>query len=150
MRFVVPIVTVVIFFVGLWSPVHGDDAQDVRTAVFELYDALNNGDADAFVGHMWPGGYTEFGGSGGLIETLDKAYIRGALEAGVKTDLGVQHLDVRVHGDSAIVTGYRVGSITMPNGTASDDTLCLSMMWFRENGKWKLAHVHLSPLRPND
>ncbi len=124
------------------------DADDVRTAVIDLYAKLNAADADAFIEYMLPQGYTEFGANGDGIFTIDQDYVRDGFSSGIKADLEVRDIEVRVLNDSAIVTGYRVGSIAMPGEEPKERTLCLSMMWTRQEGKWKLVHVHLSPHKP--
>jgi ketosteroid isomerase-like protein len=129
-------------------PADASDADDVRAAVVDLYAKLNAADADAFIEYMLPEGYTEFGASGRALFMIDQDYVREGFASGIKADLEVRELKVRVFRDSAIVTGYRVGSIAMPGEEPRERTLCLSMMWTRQEDKWKLVHVHLSPHNP--
>ena len=123
----------------------GADEVDIRSAVIHLYETLNSHDADSFVQYMLPDGYTEFSAGGGPLSTLSEQYIRNALASDLEIDLQVENLGVRQFGDAAFVTGYRVGSITSPGEVPRPQRLCLSMMWVRVHGEWKLAHVHLSP-----
>jgi ketosteroid isomerase-like protein len=130
------------------SLARASDADDVRAAVIDLYAKLNATDTEAFIEYMLPEGYTEFSADGGRLFTIDQDYIRDGFASGIKPDFEIRDLEVRVFKDSAIVTGFRVGGIARPGEKAKTSTLCLSMMWIRKEGKWKLVHVHLSPHRP--
>ena len=122
-----------------------DKAEDVRAAVLGLYNALNAGDADAFVQYMAPGGYTEFSEDGGPLFKIDEEYVRNVFGAGLKGDFEIQELKVEVFKDAAFVTGYRFGRLTIPDKPTQKSRLRLSMVWDLQGGKWKLTHVHLSP-----
>jgi ketosteroid isomerase-like protein len=119
--------------------------EEVRAAVVDLYSALNAGNADAFVPYMASGGYTEFSEDGGPLFNIDEAYVKQAFNSGLRADFEIQELKVRVFGDTAVATGYRVGKFIIPNEATERSKLCLSMVWFCQEGKWKLVHVHLSP-----
>lgn len=128
------------------------DVEAVKAAVIDVYSKLNAADADALTKYLLPSGYSEFVEDGSGLVTLDLETLREVFAAGARTDLEVRDLKVKVLNDSAIVTGYRVGSITMPDQEPEEGTFCLSMMWVRESGQWRLGHVHLSPSRdvPSD
>jgi hypothetical protein len=119
--------------------------EDLRAAVIGVYSALNAGNADAFVPYMASGGYTEFSEDGGPLFNIDEDYVRRAFNSGLRADFEIQELKVKVVGDAAVATGYRVGKFIIPNKPTERSRLCLSMMWFFQEGKWKLVHVHLSP-----
>ncbi len=121
--------------------------ENVRSAVVGLYAALSAKDANAVVRYMLPDGYTEFSEDGSRLSVLDQEYIRNALASDVEIDLAVRDLEVTSYGDAGIVTGYRVGSIKLRSGSKSEATLRLSMVWVKQSGEWRLAHVHLSPSR---
>ncbi len=122
-----------------------DKEEDVKTAVVNLYSALNAKDADTFVQYMAPGGYTEFSQDGSPLFNIDEEYVRRIFERDWKANFEIQELKAKVFESAAVVTGYRVNTRTMSDGTIQISRLCLSMMWFHQEGKWKLAHVHLSP-----
>jgi len=58
-----------------------------------------------------------------------------------------RHLEVKVYGETALVTGYVVGSQTLPNGTTQQISLRRSAVWLKQGGQWKEIHAHLSPMR---
>jgi len=122
-----------------------DKEEDVKTAVANLYSALNAKNTDTFVQYMAPGGYTEFSEDGSPLFNIDEEYIRRGFARDWKVNFEIQELKVKVFESAAVVTGYRVETLAMSDGTTQKIRLCLSMMWFHQEGKWKLAHVHLSP-----
>jgi hypothetical protein len=139
----VPLILVLCFVVNAQKK--ADKAEDVRAAVLGLYSALDAGDADAFLPYMAPGGYTEFGEDGNPLFNIDEEYVKRAFKEGLRADFEIQELKVKVLENAAVATGYRVGRFIIPNTPTEKRKLCLSMTWFRQEGKWKLVHVHLSP-----
>lgn len=119
--------------------------QEVTNAVHAVYSALNAKDADALTELIVGEGYTEYNGSGGPIVLISPQLIREAFDSDASFNYAAEQIDVAVTGQSAIVTGYRVGTYTSPEGQDFPGTLRLSMFWVNDSGKWLLAHVHLSP-----
>ena len=126
------------------------DEDDVKTAVQKLYDALNNGDPAGYVNLVLPG-YTHFPRSGGLLtgastsEELRKT-LQGMFEAGLVFNVRIHHLEVKNHGTTAIATYYTTGPVTYPDGTVLQGTFRASLVWLKQAGQWKIAHMHLSRL----
>lgn len=121
-----------------------DDAADVSTAVNDLYSKLKSNDAPGFSAFVPSEGFTEFNPESGELKNLNMEFFRGAMDSGSKIDLHVSDLKVQILGQCAIVTGYRVGSITLPDGKRLESNQCLTMVWAKEPPGWKLHHVHLS------
>ena len=114
---------------------------DVKAAVQKYITALNTGDVNAYVQSRTPE-YSAFGG-GGLVEKYhsleeQRSRFQRNINSGVEFDLQTRHLDVRVYGNAAIVTGYAVG------GNSADQR---TSVWIKQGGQWKQAHRHTSPLR---
>ncbi len=117
-----------------------DDVDDVKAAVQKYITALNTGDANAYVQSRTPE-YSSFGG-GGLVERYhsleeQRSRFQGNINSGVQFNLQIRHLDVRVYGNAAIVTGYTVAGNTANQRTS---------VWIKQGGQWKQAHRHTSPL----
>ena len=140
---IVPLVLLFCFTIACQNK--ANKTEDVSEAVVALYSALNSGNADSFIQYMAPGGYTEFSEDGGPPFNIDEEYVRRAFKEGLRGDFEVQELKVKVLNDLAVVTGYRVGRFIIPNKQSDKSKLRLSMLWFCQEGKWKLVHVHLSP-----
>ncbi len=56
------------------------------------------------------------------------------------------HVEVKVFGDTAITTGYVVGSSTSPDGTTRRVMMRRTGVVIKRNGQWKELHNHLSPV----
>jgi len=123
----------------------GPGEQEVIEAVHAAYAAINAKNADALIDLILPEGYTEYSESGGAAFLISPQSVRDILASDLAVNLAVQDIEVSVIGESAIVTGYRAGSIEFSDGQRSAGTFRLSMLWVRDSGKWLLAHVHLSP-----
>lgn len=140
---ILPLALILCFMVSFQA--QADKEEDVKTAVVNLYSALNAKNTDTFVQYMAPGGYTEFSQDGSPLFNIDEEYVRRIFERDWKANFEIQELKAKVFESAAVVTGYRVKTLVMSDGTTQKIRLCLSMMWFHQEGKWKLAHVHLSP-----
>ena len=143
LRMILSLALILCFMVSFQA--QADKEEDVKTAVVNLYSASNAKDADTFVQYMAPGGYTEFSQDGSPLFNIDEEYVRRIFERDWKANFEIQELKAKVFESAAVVTGYRVETLVMSDGTTQKIRLCLSMMWFHQEGKWKLAHVHLSP-----
>lgn len=120
-----------------------DDVADVSDAVNDLYRSLGSKNLEALSNYIPSQGFTEFNPEHKDLQVMKLSYFKGAFDAGVAINLHVEQLQARVLGNTAIVTGYRVGSITFPDGKVTNDRSCLTMMWAKAK-TWMLQHVHLS------
>lgn len=53
-------------------------------------------------------------------------------------------LQVRVHGDAAIMTGRMLTTRQTASGTETMDTFA-TQTWIKQNGSWKLAAIQVGP-----
>lgn len=67
-------------------------------------------------------------------------------DTGETYDLRCRDLRVYIHKDTAIATAYLVGTIPGTNGARTHVSGRSSWVHLRQNGEWKIAHNHLSPL----
>ena len=67
---------------------------------------------------------------------------------GFKYNRYIRHIDVRVYGNAAVVSGYKTGSITWPSGNKTAGNIRFSEVWIKQGGQWKTVHGHASPLEP--
>lgn len=129
-----------------------DDVDDVKALVHKYYAALNAGDANGRARYHMPE-YSAFGPGGGILETMysleeqTKSY-QSAYNAGQRVNVQIRHLNVRVYGNAAIVTGYVVGTLTNPDGKTIQLRGQRSGMWIKQGGQWREAHRHNSPIAP--
>lgn len=122
-----------------------DDAADVRKAVDGLYSSMAESDLEKVARFVPPHGFTEFNTDGTELKRLDLALFKGAFADGFRIEYHVEQQNVRMIDDhSAIVTGYRVGALTFPDGKRMASRNCSSMVWLKHADKWMLEHIHLS------
>jgi ketosteroid isomerase-like protein len=123
--------------------VSADDAANVANAVNDLYRSLGARDLGTLAMYIPQEGFTEFNPEHKDLQIVGLNMFKGAFDAGVAINLHVEQLRARVMGNTAIVTGYRVGAITFPDGKVVSERQCLTMNWSKAK-TWTLQHVHLS------
>ncbi len=141
--------TLLVVGMFLMPAVLADDVDDVKAAMQSYFDAINSGNGAAVARHRVPG-YSIFGG-GGLIERSGSIAQQGndiqvQTDAGWKRDYRIQHLEVRVYGNAAVVTGYMTGTLTVPDGTVIQQRQQRTGVWIKQGGQWKEVHRHGSQL----
>ena len=136
----------VLFFVGVAQV---DDQKDAEAAFDALIAAWNAGDIDAAVKQYAPD-VTFFWPNGNLLEKADFEGVRPFLASGGKIDVRYSHEDITVYGNSAILTGYEQRSFTPPEGQSFTETLRSTVNLAKQQGEWKIVHVHLSYLTPEN
>ncbi len=127
-----------------------DDADDVKAAVLGHFVALNAGDANAYI-QYYPAETSTFA-DGGLLNTSTsveaiKNGFQASVDAGFKRNIQMRHLDIRVYGNTAVTTGYGVGTTTLPDGTTVQVAYQRTSVLIKQGGQWKEVHQHRSPLR---
>ena len=140
-----------LFVVGMFltTPALADDAEDVKAAELDLLAAENAGDMDRMYRHIDPE-RTIFLPSGGLLVVAggekDKRRRQASFDAGLKFDLRVRHLEAEVYGNTAVLTYYRVGTITRPDGISRSIKFRVTVVRIKQGGQWKEVHRHGSNL----
>lgn len=124
-----------------------DDVADVKAAEMAFNAAQNAGDTNGMFKYLLPD-RTVYGSSGGrLVQgwTEESRKRRQAdFDAGRKIDLKIEELSVRIYGDTAVSTFYRIGTMKELDGITRQVHLRISGVWVRQRGEWKLAHRHES------
>ncbi len=128
-----------------------DDADDVKSAVQELFAAIRAGDANGQSRPRMPD-YSNFGRGGGLLlkNTSTEQQIRAfqaTVDAGAKRNYQLRNLEVKVYGNAAVVTAYLVGTRTGANGNTVRMADRRTGVWIKQGGQWRDAHMHQSPIR---
>jgi len=128
-----------------------DDADDVRAAVESYFDAINSGNAAAMVQRRMPE-YSVFAGGGFISRSHSleeqRNNFQATVDAGQKRNLQVRHIEVKIYGNAAVVTGYLTGTNTTPDGTVNQLRQQRTGVWIKQGGQWKEVHRHSSPLLP--
>jgi ketosteroid isomerase-like protein len=122
-----------------------DEVAEVRAAVMKHLDALNAGDAEARA-KFYVSDATGFDFDNGPMATGRSEAEGPHGSGGQLRDLQFRDLRINIHKDAAVATGYLVGKIAMPGGRSQPIAGRSTWVHVRQNGTWKIAHTHLSPL----
>ncbi len=143
--------TLVVVGMFLTTVAMADDVDDVKAAVQSYFDAINSGNGAAVARHRIPE-YSVFAGGGLIARSSSTAQQRDDFQtladAGRKLNLRIQHMDVRVYGNAAVVTGYLMGTNTTPDGTVLQSRQQRTGVWVKQGGQWKEVHRHAAQLFP--
>ncbi len=124
-----------------------DDVDDVRAEMERYFAALNAGDANAYIQHFMPE-TSAIVGTGLISHSHSLEEQKNAFVAtGLERNLQLRHLEVKVYGNTAVVTGYVVGSTTNANGTTNQTRALRTGVMIKQGGQWKEVHQHRSLLR---
>ncbi len=112
-----------LFVIGMFATAvaMADDVDDVKAEMERYFAALNTGDASGYIQHFMPE-TTAFVGTGLMSEAHSlqeqRRAFQASLDAGLQRNLRLRHLEVRIYGNTAVTTGYVVGTTTF-NGTTN-------------------------------
>lgn len=135
----------------LTTPVRANDVEDVQEAYTKHIMLSRTGQVELFVDQHFPG-HSAFGPTGGMLTRYDspeeEKKSRSRMRQPVYTSLAniLRHLEVRVYGDAAVVTGYLDGPITLTDGSRRQGTRRVTAVWIRQGTEWLEVHDHMSPL----
>ncbi len=138
------ILTILVVGTALTIAANPDDVNDIKMVVQAVYSALKAKDAGAIAQYMHPQ-HSQFLPGEPLTEGFDQEHLKAFLGSEVKVDLETRHLGVKIYGNTAIVTGYEVGTVWTFGGITKV-TNQLTQVWIKQEGKWKQVHSHASPL----
>ena len=122
-----------------------DDVSDVKAAELAFNAVQNAGKIDAMIRLSLPDRTVFPRGDGPLIAgwTEEARKRRQAeFDAGRKVDYRIEQLEVRVFGNAAVTTFYRIGTVKEIGGVPKPSRLRQSGVWVRTADGWKLAHRH--------
>ena len=126
-----------------------DDLEDVMAAGDAVIAAWNAGDVDAIQKHYEPD-FTRYDNSGNLLSgAWNWAGLKKWFESGAKVAISRRrHGEVRVYGNTAILTGYARLNVTQPDGASRITTGRGTSVLVKQGGQWKYVHHHASLLTP--
>ena len=127
-----------LFVVGMFltTPALADDVDDVQALELEHLAALNAGNVDGYVNHHAEGrnAFLPFGFLDTDTREEQRKNRQATLDAGIKINNLHRHLEVKVYGNAAVVTGYVLGTRTSPDGRSTQRVLRRSAMWIKQDG----------------
>ncbi len=135
-----------LFVIGMFltTVAMADDVDDVKAAFLDFYASLRSGDVDGYMQYFSAPGATAFETEGGLLSTSTLEELRRNRQAGASAgnnpNVRLRHMEVRVYGNTAVLTGYRVS----PNDPS---VAWYTNVWVKQGTTWKRVHRHASPVR---
>jgi hypothetical protein len=127
----------------------GDEAV-IIAATHAHFAALNAGNLAEHLAHHLPGN-SAFASGGSLLDEFstpedERVPLQADLDRGVRFNLQLRHLQVKVYGNAAVVTGYVVGTVRQPDGTTQEVRDRRSALLIKQGAEWREAHTHSSSL----
>ena len=118
----------------------------VQEAVEETLAALVTNEFTTFADFFHDDARGFFVDGSRMIEGLGVMAFRAAYLAGLRTNVVMSNLNVRVYGNTAVSGALLGGSVTLPGGAVRDGTWRYSDTRILEEGTWKIVQYHISQL----
>lgn len=147
MKPVHPLASIALAMTLLNAPLAGaaaDAATDPVAATADFFAKITAKDLDAVVHYLPAEGFTETVPESKELLHLDAKAFDGLFKSGRQIDLRVADLALQRFGDTALVTGTRLGGIGAPNAAPASGRLAFTALWTRGPAGWQLRHLHLS------
>ncbi len=148
-KIAVPIVLVLgIALMSISTADEHEDTAGIREALASISAAYEAGDANAVAQYIHPelSSFLPPPLGGLLDEEFDKNELQAWFDSGFKLQFKYYHLGFKVYGNTAIVTSYNELTVTIPTTEQYTVVRRNSLIWIKEEGKWKMVHRHASPL----
>ena len=138
----------IIFIFCLMSSLASGSARaqedDVRAAVEETLAALIARDVPAFARFYHEDTRGFFVDRSNMIEGFSSLAVRAALLTGLRLDVTMSDLNVKVYGNAAVSGALFRGSVTLPGGAVATGAWRYSETRVLEDGTWKVVQYHVS------
>ena len=132
------------------SVASADDEEDVIAAMLDYISGWNNGDAAKIAEYILPDATSFTQGTGLAAGPFNQTNLQNNMDNGANFNLLFRNMKVQVYGDTAIFTAYEVGSISGPQGQTNQGPWRYTSVLVKQDGVWKQAHRHASPLRTGE
>jgi len=143
----IPYVLVVASVLALAQPTHAQDAASLRTAIENHYAAIHAGDRETTLSHHLAD-FSIFPGNGRILAEpgfSEAAERQGATFDFPTIDLNMSHFTAQIYDDAGVAMFYLSGTKSV-RGEVTAGTWRVSAVWLWQDGEWKEAHHHESPL----
>jgi hypothetical protein len=119
---------------------------DVRADISATLSALAAGDGPSFVKYFHEEASGFFVSGSIMTGGVTLLAFRAAYLTGLRTNLVMRNLNVRVYGNTAVSGAVLAGSVTLPGGAVTPGTWRYSDTRVLEEGVWKIVQYHISQL----
>jgi hypothetical protein len=123
---------------------NGEAGANVMADVSATLSALATGDGTTFVDFFHDDVRGFFVDGSRMVEGISVLAFRAAYLTGLRTNLVMSDLNVRVYGNTAVSGALLGGSVTLPGGAVRSGTWRYSDTRVLENGRWKVVQYHIS------
>ena len=138
----------VIFVLCLMSSLASGSAAaqeaEVRAAVSATLAALVARDVPGFARFYHNDTRGFFVDRTSMIEGFSSVAVRLAFATGLRVNVVMNDLDVKVYGNTAVVRAIFQGSVTLPLGAVASGTWRYSETRVLDEGTWKVVQYHVS------
>ncbi len=117
---------------------------EVRAAIEETLAALIARDAATFGSFYHDDTRGFFVDRTTMINGYSSIAVRLAFGTGLRVNVTMDELDVKVYGNTAVVGARFQGSVTLPGGAVATGTWRYSETRVLEDGTWKVVQYHVS------
>jgi len=117
---------------------------DVASAAVDLYARMTARDLAGVLRYVPAAGLTEIGPSAPSVHVLKPAAFETLFSSEAVIRLRAEDVNVQRFGNTAVVTGVRLGSVGSKEEGPAEPRSLFTMVWTNDKGGWLLRHVHLS------
>jgi len=117
---------------------------DAAAASASLYADMSARNLPGVLRFIPEPGFTEISPDSDQVQRLDAKAFEGLFKSQLLIDLHMEGMQVQALGDVAVVTGTRIGSITVPGTLPAEERQLATLVWSKAGDQWKLRHIHLS------
>ena len=117
-------------------------AEEIRTLELHLAGLLRSGAWDEYEEYITPD-YVRT--TGGRLQTREQVLAGFRASPSRLVEMSPTDLEVRVHGDAAVLTG-RLRTVREEDGRTIQSESRFTKTFVREGGRWRLAALHGSPI----
>ena len=124
----------------------GAQEAEVRAAVSETFAALVERDVTKFASFYHDDTRGFFVDRTTMIQGFITIAVRLAFATGLRVNVVMSDLDVKVYGNTAVSGALFQGSVTLPGGAVASGSWRYSDTRVLEDGTWKIVQYHISRL----
>ncbi len=120
------------------------EGSDAAAASASLYTDMSARNLPGVLRFIPAQGITEIGPDTNQVHRLYAKAFEDLFKSPLLIDLRMEGMQVQALGTVAVVTGTRIGSVTMPGIVPIEERQLATLVWLKVGDQWKLQHIHLS------
>jgi len=120
------------------------EGSDAAAASASLYADMSARNLPGVLRFIPAPGFTEISPDSSQVRRLDAKAFDALFKSQLLIDLHMEGMQVQALGDVTVVTGTRIGSITVPGTVPAEERQLATLVWSMAGDQWKLQHIHLS------